>query len=114
LEDAFRVPVPFRADIAVDIDAVWEPKLDALDAHESQVYEWLPWLERQAVPESGDERRGWLDTVWTREPSLDTRSALARRYGAHRAGGVRHAEAFELSQYGRQVSGDELEEIFPH
>lgn len=113
LEDAFRVPVPFRADIAVDVDEVWERKLDALDAHASQVYEWLPWVAGQAVPETADERRKWLDAVWTREPSVDTRSALVRRYRADLAARVRHAEAFELSQYGRQVSGEELEEIFP-
>ena len=65
LEDAFRVPVPFRADIAVNIDEVWERKLDALDAHASQVYEWLPWVAGQAVPETADARRKWLDAAWT-------------------------------------------------
>jgi len=114
LEDLFRSPVPFRADIAVDIDDVWQRKLDALDAHESQVYEWLPYVEEQIVPEDSGERRNWLDATWTREPSICTRAALARRYGPENAARVRHAEAFELSQYGRQPSPAELDEIFPH
>ena len=30
-------------DIAVDITDTFDKKIDALDAHVSQVYEWLPW-----------------------------------------------------------------------
>ena len=121
LEDSFRVPAPFKADIAVDVDDVWERKLDALDAHRSQVYEWLPWVdgatngetEGDKVPDDPAARRKWLDITWSREPSLCTRAALARRYGAECAARVRHAEAFELSEYGRRPSPDELDEMFP-
>jgi LmbE family N-acetylglucosaminyl deacetylase len=113
LEDAFRSPVPFHASIAVDIDDIWEHKLDALDAHESQVYEWLPWIDGVEPPEAGLKRRKWLDATWTREPSACVRAALARRYGAEQAEQVRHAEAFELSAYGRQPADDELNELFP-
>ncbi|HTW63913.1 MAG TPA: PIG-L deacetylase family protein [Bryobacteraceae bacterium] len=116
LEDAFRSPVPFRADIAVDIGDVWERKLDGLDAHRSQVYEWLPWIAsagREKVPEDPAARRKWLDAAWTREPSACTRAVLAERYGCGHAERVRHAEAFEISEYGRQLSGEELEEMFP-
>jgi LmbE family N-acetylglucosaminyl deacetylase len=113
LEDAFRRPAPFQADAAVNIDDTWERKLDALDAHESQVYEWLPWVDAVDAPPSAADRRKWLDAAWSREPSACTRAALVRRYGPECAAGVRHAEAFELSQYGRQPSTEELEEMFP-
>ena len=43
--DHFQRPNPFRPDVAVAIDAVIEKKIDALDAHVSQVYEWLPWVD---------------------------------------------------------------------
>jgi LmbE family N-acetylglucosaminyl deacetylase len=113
LEDSFQSPVPFRADIAVNIDDVWPLKLDALDAHQSQVYEWLPWLENEEVPADAAARPAWLDATWSRKPSQCTRAALARRYGTENAVRVRHAEAFEISEYGRRPSAHELDEMFP-
>lgn len=113
LEDAFQVPVPFQPDIAVNIDDVWERKLDALDAHRSQVYEWLAWLDNNKVPEGPEARRRWLDATWSREPGPCTRAALARRYGPEDAARIRHAEAFQISEYGRRPSGRELDEMFP-
>ena len=117
LEDAFQSPVPFRADIAVNIDEVWPRKLDALDAHQSQVYEWLPWVSADMsggqVPSDAVARWTWLDATWTREPSACSRAALARRYGTEDAALVRHAEAFEISEYGRKLSSQELDEMFP-
>lgn len=113
LEDSFQSPVTFRADIAVNIDDVWPRKLDALDAHRSQVYEWLPWVAREEVPADAAARRAWLDATWNREPSVCTRAALARRYGTEDGALVRHAEAFELSEYGRKPSAHELDEMFP-
>jgi LmbE family N-acetylglucosaminyl deacetylase len=113
LEDTFQSPVPFAADIAVNIDDVWERKLDALDAHRSQVYEWLPFVGGETVPEGAGAWRKWLDTAWTREPSACTRAALARRYGVAEGAKIRHAEAVELSEYGRQPSLREMDEMFP-
>ena len=113
LEDVFQTPVPFAADIAVSIDDVWERKLDALDAHRSQVYEWLPWVERLEVPDDAAERRKWLDCTWSRKPGDCTRAALAKRYGEEAAAQVRHAEAFQISEYGRKPLAQELDEMFP-
>jgi LmbE family N-acetylglucosaminyl deacetylase len=113
LEDAFHLPVSFRADIAVNIDEVWPRKLDALDAHGSQVYEWLPWVDGQEAPSGAAARRAWLDAIWSRESSVCSRAALGRRYGAENAARVRHAEAFEMSEYGRKLSAQELDEMFP-
>lgn len=117
LEDAFQLPVPFRADIAVDIDDVWSRKLDSLDAHQSQVYEWLPWVSEKhdhgEVPSGAAARRAWLDATWSIEPSACSRAALGRRYGTEAAARVRHAEAFEMSEYGRKLSAQELDEMFP-
>jgi len=50
-------------DIVVDIGKTIEKKIDALDAHESQMYEWGPWTEGRSqdkVPKDGKERRKWL------------------------------------------------------
>ena len=115
LEDHFETPTPFRSDIAVDIDDVWERKLDALDAHASQFYEWLPWVEGtlDTVPCDESERREWLDETWPRTISPCVQAALSRRYGPARARDIRHAEAFQVCEYGRQPSPEELEEMFP-
>src|SRR5438445_4681650 len=44
-QDGFQRPNPFRPDVAVAIDDVLARTLHALDAHTSQFYEWLPWLD---------------------------------------------------------------------
>jgi LmbE family N-acetylglucosaminyl deacetylase len=115
LEDAFRLPAPFTPAIAVDIDQAWDRKLDALDAHASQFYEWLPWIDPSlgAVPEDAVARREWLSRCWSRPGGPCTGAALARRYGPEQARKIRHAEAFEVSEYGRQPLQEELDEIFP-
>jgi len=43
VSDRFSKPNPFRADVVVDIDDVIEIKMDMLDCHVSQMYEWLPY-----------------------------------------------------------------------
>src|SRR5919204_3853734 len=50
--DSFTRPQPFRPDIVISIDDVYAKKIDMLDAHVSQVYEWLPWHDGllQQVP----------------------------------------------------------------
>jgi LmbE family N-acetylglucosaminyl deacetylase len=115
LEDSFETPVPFRPDIAVNIDDVWDTKLDALDAHASQFYEWLPWVEGtlDEVPCDETERREWLAETWRHEISPCVQAALARRYGPARAREIRRAESFQVCEYGRKTSTEELEEMFP-
>jgi LmbE family N-acetylglucosaminyl deacetylase len=108
LEDAFRLPAPFLPDIAVSVDDVYDRKIDALDAHASQFYEWLPWIDGRDVP--GDHRREWLSKTWGSPISECTRAALIRRYGP---GEIQHAEAFQVCEYGRRASREELDEIFP-
>ncbi len=118
MADSFTKPVPFQADIAVDVSDVLETKLDMLDAMESQVYEWLPWLENQidAVPEGASARREWLAGAW--DPFFQTltdlsKQALKKWYGEKAAKAVRHAEPFEICEYGNQPSKDELLRLFP-
>jgi LmbE family N-acetylglucosaminyl deacetylase len=115
LEDRFRKPLPFSPDLAVDVGPVWDQKIAALDAHGSQVYEWLPWVDGKAaeVPEQPGERLDWLARQWSRDISPAVREALQRRYGLEPARHVVHAEAFELCEYGRRISREELEEMLP-
>ncbi len=41
------------------------------------------------------------------------RQCLEKWYGSDKARQTRHAEAFELCEYGRRPSADELKKLFP-
>ncbi|HZT30506.1 MAG TPA: PIG-L family deacetylase [Bryobacteraceae bacterium] len=114
-EDHFQKPAPFRPDVAIDIDDVWDKKVDALDAHVSQVYEWLPWVDHRLdqVPKDPVERKKWLATGRGQRISPAVRKALEKWYGAEHASRVRHAEAFELCEYGYQPDEQGLRRLFP-
>lgn len=91
-EDRFQKPAPFRADVTVAIDDVWEQKLNALDAHVSQFYEWLPWVDGRPEP--------------PKDPAERKKMLAGQR--------LRRTEAFELCEYGSQPGLDELRRMFPH
>ncbi len=114
-QDGFQRPNPFRPDVAVAIDEVIEKKFAALDAHESQVYEWLPWVagNLDKVPQDPGARREWLRKGRFGRPLGETvREALRKWYGAQ-ADSVRHVEAFEVCEYGSRPSDKELRRLFP-
>jgi LmbE family N-acetylglucosaminyl deacetylase len=115
--DRFTRPQPFRADIVVSIDDVFDKKISMLDAHVSQFYEWLPWTVGQfeQVPKDPSERKKWLATtpMGVRQLQPEWREALEKRYGPQEAARVEHAEAFEITEYGRQPSEEEIRKLFP-
>ena len=114
--DRFTRPQPFRPDIVISIDDVFDKKINMLDAHVSQFYEWLPWTEGmlEQVPKDPAERKKWLATSTRGERELqpEWRQALRKRYGAQ-AEHIQHAEAFEITEYGRQPNEQEIREMFP-
>jgi LmbE family N-acetylglucosaminyl deacetylase len=115
-QDNFQRPNPFRPDIAIDIDDVAAKKLDALDAHVSQFYEWLPWVDGRLdeVPKDPVARKQWLAGQRQRRGITPViRAALAKWYGPERAAKVVQAEAFEICEYGRQPDEAELRRLFP-
>ena len=119
--DRFEKPYRFQADIAVDLDSVFEQKVDALMALESQTFEGgaLGSAEKMAnvPPASQPElRRDWLHERWVRRQSGEAdrhRNALIRWYGETRASKIKYAEAFEICEYGRQPKPDEIRQLFP-
>ncbi|MCL6506951.1 MAG: PIG-L family deacetylase [Bryobacteraceae bacterium] len=114
-QDHFQRPNPFRPDIAVAIDDVFDKKIAALDAHVSQFYEWLPWVDRRLheVPKDPAERRKWLAQECGGRITPEVRKALEKWYGPERAAKVQYAEAFEICEYGRQPSDAEIRQLFP-
>jgi LmbE family N-acetylglucosaminyl deacetylase len=114
-EDGFQRPNPFRPDIAVSIDEVIDKKIDALDSHTSQFYEWLPWVDGKLaeVPKDPAERKAWLKRTRTHEISPAVRAALVKEYGADKGNATKYYEAFEICEYGAQPSETRSGQLFP-
>jgi LmbE family N-acetylglucosaminyl deacetylase len=114
-EDGFQKPAPFRPDIAVDIDDVAEKKLDMMDAHVSQMYEWLPWVagNLDSVPKDPAARRKWLKDTHSPQPTQEVRAALTKWYGSEKGNAVRYAEAFEICEYGTRPDEAMIRKLFP-
>ncbi|HRN54964.1 MAG TPA: PIG-L family deacetylase [Agriterribacter sp.] len=117
MSDPFTHPEPFKADVAVAIDDVIEKKMDMLDQHKSQMYEWLPFNDGilDQVPASDAERREWLGKIWKEESSSAApfRDILAGLYGTEKAAEIHYCEAFQDSGYGTRLTPDNLYHYFP-
>lgn len=119
--DRFQKPYPFRPDIAVAVDDVFELKVKAIAQLESQVFEGgangSAEIMAQRPPASQPEARlDFVRQAWDRRQGNEARkyrSALERWYGADRAAKIKYAEAFEICEYGRQPSEAEIRKLFP-
>ncbi|MPR33331.1 PIG-L deacetylase family protein [Salmonirosea aquatica] len=114
-QDNFQRPNPFRPDVAIDISPVYAQKIHALDAHRSQVYEWLPWIGGflDKVPTDQAEQEKWLAETRAVKITPEVRASLEKGYGKDKAAQVQHAEAFEVCEYGARPTDDDLKRIFP-
>lgn len=114
-QDHFQRPNPFRPDVAVDIDSVIDRKIQAIDAHVSQFYEWLPWVDGtlDTVPKEPAARLAWLQQWRSFRPLNDDVKAALRKWYGPKAEAVKNAEAFEVCEYGRRPSEADLRRLFP-
>ena len=117
MHDTFSKPVPFCPDIVINVDDVAEEKLLGFDAHTSQMYEWLPWIEGDAhnVPPDNAGRleylRNKLFPMWEAQTNT-LREMLVEKYGKEAGGKIRFAEALEACEYGGAHDLDAEREIF--
>jgi len=116
--DRFQKPYPFSPDVAVDITPVMEKKLRAIHQMPSQMYEWLPWVagNLDQVPKDDSKRFEWLKksrSGRTRGWKERYAGIVEARYGKARAEKIENVEVFELCEYGRQPSREEIWELFP-
>lgn len=119
--DGFLKPYPFRADIAVSVDSVFDQKVAAVHELESQVYEGgasgSEEFVRDVPPASApDARKKWLRGRWEARQTAEAnraREALIKWYGREKGQAVRFAEAFEICEYGRKPNDAELKSLFP-
>lgn len=117
-EDDFKKPNPMHPEMVVPIDPVFDQKVDAIDAMESQFYEWNPWLAGylDEVPKDKTARKAWLKIRLARRYAATAdrfRAKLVQLLGEEQGKAVKFAEAFEVCEYGAQPSREELLRIFP-
>lgn len=116
--DQFKKPYPFTPDIVIAIDSVIEKKLDMIDCHKSQVYEWLPWVhgykDFDVTTMHDNDKRQWLTDKWLCRNAAQAdsyRDLLIEQYG-EKGNNIQYVEALELCEYGRIVDQNELNELF--
>lgn len=114
-QDNFKKPNPFQPDIAVDITSVIDKKLAGLDAHQSQFYEWLPWIGNyeEEVPSDPAKHKEYLLNKRVQKPNLEVRKSLEKWYGKEKADQINYAEAFEICEYGSPASLEDIKRLFP-
>ncbi len=119
MQDRFQKPSPFTPDLVFDITSHWDMKVRMYHQYDSQVYEWLPWvdgLDMATIPTDDEERFQWLKNTrfGTRSEGYAQtfRAQLIAKYGEHGAQ-VRYAEALECCEYGRQLTQEERDKLFP-
>lgn len=135
--DFFKNP-PFKPDVIVDVGDIIERKLNVLNFHVSQMYEWLPYtyglIEQVPPADKPEERRKWLageeitpdipDEEIIKSTSISYkarfaktasifRDAVIEQFGKEKGEKVVYAEAFELSEYGSPLTEEKKKEFFP-
>jgi LmbE family N-acetylglucosaminyl deacetylase len=105
--DKFREGGAFSADVVVSIEDVWDTKVGMVACHESQVFEWLPYNMGilAEVPEDDRERHAVLG-AWLKSRHEEFAEHCQLPSGSP-------VEAFQISEYGRQLQPDSLRSLFP-
>jgi LmbE family N-acetylglucosaminyl deacetylase len=116
--DSFQKPHPFTGDVVVGIDEAVEKKIDALDSHVSQMYEFLPYIKhkQEGLTEDPAERRAWLRKNQDAPMSQIAdrfRERLIELYGDEAGKKIRYAEAFEACEYGAPLTDENFRRLFP-
>ncbi len=116
--DGFQDPKPFNPTVVVGIDKTADKKWQCVSAMPSQFGDKDSWQGRTlpGVPEGDREREAFLlDIVKKRNIAVadQYREKLIELYGKERGQAVKYAEAFQISQYGRQAPVEELKRMFP-
>ena len=121
MSDHFQKPSPFEPVIVVPIDAVFDQKMKAIWTLESQIESlWATGNFEDVVPIPTDptERAKRYNEVYERQAKRDGaiaeryRNKIIELYGEGIGKAVKYAEAFEMCEYGRQPTLEELKKLF--
>lgn len=112
LWDHFKKPYPFIPDVLVDIDPVYDHKLEGLHCHESQMYEFI--FGKADVTE--EMRLAWLKEQVEEDmvaPTKMYREQLIQAYGREKGEKIHYIEAFEVCEYGSPLTPEKRKAFFP-
>lgn len=116
--DPFLKPYPFDPTLVVSIDEVAQKKWDCVSAMPSQFGDAHSWQASTLpnIPKEDKKREEYLLNLFMQrnaDMADKYRNRLIELYGKEKGAKVKYAEAFELCQYGRQPSLQELKQLFP-
>jgi len=111
MNDRFTRPCPLRADYVIDGTNEFEKMLDMMDCHQSQFYDWMPWIDRAAPPSSmvRTERLAWLKDWFLKFNNFRANAFWNTAWGKTPI----HVEAFEISEYAGFLSAEQSQRLFP-
>ena len=122
VSDGFQKPNPFQPDVVVATDSAMPKKQDAIWKLESQIESlWATGNFEKVVPIPTDpagreaRRKQQNDRTAGRDKAVADkyRNKLIELYGPEKGKAVQYAEAFEICEYGRRPSMEELKKLFP-
>ncbi|WP_422348691.1 PIG-L deacetylase family protein [Flagellimonas sp.] len=117
MRDFFTIKLSHTPDFAVIIDDVWDKKLEACAAHVSQVGEAIPHA-LGILEKVRDDEQAQFDLMFSRtypysEPVFAVRKTLEKWYGKKKASRANFVEAFEIAEYGRQITNEDVYGLLP-
>ncbi|MBN1996172.1 PIG-L family deacetylase [candidate division KSB1 bacterium] len=121
MSDGFQKPNPFEPEIVVPIDDQMDQKVKAVWEIESQIESlWATGNFESVipVPKEGPEREKRYQQLYDRLAGRGKniaekyREKLIELYGKEQGEKIKYAEAFEVCEYGRRPSPEELKKMF--
>lgn len=110
-------PIRPQPDITIDITSVAKDKAYLIDAHVSQVYEFLPWINKSKVhiPETKEGRLDYIlkEYVLKRGTIQAYDREVVQKWYGQQSADVKTIEAFEICEFGRTVDDQDIRELFP-
>jgi LmbE family N-acetylglucosaminyl deacetylase len=116
--DGFTKPYPLQPDVVIDIGEHVDTVTKMLDAHVSQMYEWLPYNRRELekVPKGDADRRAWLKEWYVnrlRKRADRFRQRVVETYEADRGNRIEYIDVFEISEYAAPLDAEARRRLFP-
>lgn len=117
VRDYFTTRLTYVPHVAIAIDSVWDTKIQACTAHQSQVADANPYrrgiLEKLRADPEAQRDYIYHNTYDFSHITADNYVVLEKWYGPEAAKKVKYIEAFEIAEFGRQIREAELRELLP-